>query len=73
MRAVTSAVRIPVATGEQLTTLTEFAAALKTGHRWRMDIFLCHLLRGWALRSMKRLREHPFDGDGLLLQMQDDL
>ncbi|WP_458792537.1 hypothetical protein [Yoonia sp. MH D7] len=46
MRAVTSAVRIPVATGGRLTTLTEFAAALKTGHRWRMDIFLCHLLRG---------------------------
>lgn len=31
MQAVTSAIRIPVATGERLTTLPEFAAALKSG------------------------------------------
>ncbi len=31
MREVTRAVRIPVATGERLTTLSEFAAALKAG------------------------------------------
>tara|TARA_R110002051_G_scaffold141578_1_gene214767 strand:- start:14896 stop:16116 length:1221 start_codon:yes stop_codon:yes gene_type:complete len=31
MQSVTSAIRIPVATGERLTTLPEFAAALKSG------------------------------------------